>query len=219
MLQPLRATLLLLLSAVAWFAPLQANAQTKGRDFDFYVLSLSWSPTFCASKAGAGNRDQCATSRRHGLIVHGLWPQHERGYPAFCRTGQPQRVPPGLARSYFDIMPSVGLIGHQWRKHGSCSGLSQQEYFSTTRAAFERIRIPFVLKGAAQETRLSPVELERQIIRANPSLEPQAIAVTCEAGKLDEVRICLTKDLRFRTCPEVDRSGCRQALITVPPVY
>jgi ribonuclease T2 len=44
-------------------------------------------------------------------------------------------VPSQLGRDYLDLLPSMGLIGHQWRKHGSCSGLTQRDYFDVTRAA------------------------------------------------------------------------------------
>lgn len=188
-----------------------------GSGFDFYVLSLSWSPSFCQSAEGADNPQQCGGSNHFGLIVHGLWPQNERGYPQSCRTGQPDRVPESLGRSLFDIMPGMGLIGHEWRKHGSCSGLDQANYFSVLRKAFQRIAIPPELSEPRPAQSLTPVQIERLFVAANRGLGTKGLAVTCEGDLLDEIRICLTKDLNFRNCPEVDRQSCRRALVTVVP--
>ncbi|MHA7970584.1 ribonuclease T2 family protein [Rhizobium sp. CAU 1783] len=198
--------------------PKPIKAIPQGTGFDFYVLALSWSPTFCQSPDGADNPDQCGTSRRYGMIVHGLWPQYERGYPEECPTDEPKRVAESLGRQMFDIMPSMGLIGHEWRKHGTCSGLSQRDYFSVTRAAFERIALPASLQSARKETRVAPEALEQQFTAANPGLTGRGMAVTCEGGKLEEVQICLTRDLTFRACPEIDRNGCRQRSISIPPI-
>ena len=218
MLQPLRTALLLLLSAAAWFSPADAAEQTKGRDFDFYVLSLSWSPTFCTNPDGAKNRDQCGTSRQFGLIVHGLWPQYERGYPQSCPSSEPGRVPSSLGRKYFDIMPNMGLIGHQWRKHGTCTGLSQEDYFAVTRSAFERIRVPDSLREAKKPIDLGVAAIEAQFTEANSGLSNRGLAITCEDGKLEEVRICLTRDLDFRDCPNIDYyQNCPLKSVAVPP--
>ncbi len=113
-----------------------------GTGFDFYVLALSWSPAYCRAEGPGANKQQCAADRDLGFVVHGLWPQFENGYPEFCPTREPDRVPSRLGRNYTDIVPSMGLIGHQWRKHGSCSGLSQNDYFGVLRAARERVRLP-----------------------------------------------------------------------------
>ena len=189
-----------------------------GKGFDFYVLSLSWSPTWCEENDGGGKTQQCRRGNDYGFIVHGLWPQNDRGYPEFCPTRESDRVPDGLGRSVLDIIPSMGLIGHQWRKHGSCSGLSQKDYFAVTRAAWERIRIPEGLEPARSGMRISPDGIEQAFISANPGLERKGIAVTCAGGQLEEVRICMTPDLTFRSCPEVDRAACRAKSIEQPPI-
>lgn len=197
----------------------QSQAQLPaGKGFDFYVLSLSWSPTWCAGNDSGGRSQQCRRGENHGFIVHGLWPQNERGYPEFCPSRQPERVPESLGRTVIDIIPSMGLIGHQWRKHGSCSGLSQKDYFAVTRAAFERIRVPDGLEPQRGGARLAPEAVEQAFVAANPGLDHKGIAVTCEDGRLEEVRICLTPDLAFRTCPEVDRAACRAKSIEQPPI-
>ena len=187
-----------------------------GSGFDFYVLSLSWSPSWCGENDPNGKTMQCDTDRNHGLIVHGLWPQNESGYPEFCRSRDSDRVPDALGRQMFDIMPSMGLIGHEWRKHGTCSGLGQKDYFAVMRAAWQKLKLPPELKTGSQTGKASPQEIEADLVAANPGLSTGAIAVTCSGGQLDEIRICMNRDLSFRPCPDVDRGGCRARSLTLP---
>lgn len=198
-----------------------ANAQERQPDragqFDFYVLSLSWSPTFCGSDKGGRNEQQCGVDKRFRFVVHGLWPQYETGYPDFCRTSEPDRVPRSVGETMFDIMPSMGLVGHQWRKHGSCSGLGQKAYFETVRRAFDHVQIPADLARGDRPLSLSADEIEQKFLASNPGMSQRGIAASCEGRKLEEIRICLTKDLQFRDCAEVDRRGCRIDGITLPP--
>jgi len=189
-----------------------------GKGFDYYVLSLSWSPTWCAGNDAAGRTDQCADDASHGFIVHGLWPQNENGFPEYCRTREPDRVPERLGRSLFDIIPSMGLIGHEWRKHGSCSGLAQTDYFAVVRAAWQKLKIPPALRIVDRPRQAETGDIETAFIAANPGLRPNAIAVTCEAQFLEEVRICYNKDLSFRPCPSVDARSCRRKSVTLPPI-
>ena len=189
-----------------------------GKGFDYYVLSLSWSPTWCAENDAAGTTDQCDVRASHGFIVHGLWPQNESGFPEYCRTSESDRVPERLGRTLFDIMPSMGLIGHEWRKHGSCSGLTQKDYFAVVRAAWERLRVPPALKSVDRPRQAATGDIETAFIAANKGLAKDAIAVTCEASFLEEVRICYNKDLSFRPCPAVDSRGCKRKSITLPPI-
>ncbi|MCQ2004684.1 ribonuclease T2 family protein [Rhizobium sp. NRK18] len=195
-----------------------ASAVPVGSGFDFYVLSLSWSPTFCAGPSGGNSGQQCGPGKSFGFIVHGLWPQYEKGYPESCSTAETGRIPDGLVRELAPIMPSAGLMRHEWEKHGTCSGLSREDYFDVLKTARGKIAVPKSLERPRQRQTLAVNEIERQMIAANPGLKPQGVAVTCERGQLDEIRICLTKDLEFRTCPEVDRQSCRAGQITVPPV-
>ncbi|AFL49489.1 MULTISPECIES: ribonuclease T(2) [Sinorhizobium] len=185
-----------------------------GKGFDFYVLSLSWSPTWCRANDPRKESEQC--ERGSGLIVHGLWPQNERGYPQFCATRQSDRVPESLGRQYLDIVPSMGLIGHQWRKHGSCSGLTQADYFAVTRAARERLALPAELASTGQTRDLSVASIETAFAVKNPGMTREMIAVTCEGRLIEEIRICFDKELRFRACPEIDRRACRRDAVLLP---
>ena len=44
------------------------------------------------------------------------------------------------------------------------------------------------------------------------------IAVTCGGRRLDEVRICLSRDLQFRDCAETNRRSCTRDKLVMPPV-
>lgn len=188
----------------------------RGSGFDFYVLSLAWSPSYCKLEGEQADRNQCRRDRDLAFVVHGLWPQFERGYPKDCRSGEPARVPDALADRMLDIMPSRGLVGHEWRTHGTCTGLSQTDYFAATRAAYRRIALPPGLSEAGRAANLAPKAIEQAFVQANPGMAADGIAVTCDGGMLDEVRICLTRELGFRTCPEVDHNACRAGSLSLP---
>ncbi len=196
-----------------------ANAQSRGGaagSFDFYVLSLSWSATFCNTEGRNRDSRQCDAGRNPGFVVHGLWPQYERGYPSFC--GPSGRNP---SRANIDealeVLPDAGLARHQWRKHGSCSGLSPSGYFAETRKARGRVQIPPPFVAPRHGARWSTREIEQAFIAINPGLRPDMMAVTCKRGMLEEVRICVTRDLRgFRPCQEVDRDSCRAPDVMIP---
>lgn len=191
----------------------QSNEAQTDRPHEFYVLAISWSPSYCAAEGDSANRRQCEARPGHGYVVHGLWPQYEEGWPEFCEPGAEEWVPDELVAGMLDIMPSPGLIGHQWRKHGSCSGLSQEAYFALTRAAFERIALP-----SPTAARVVPAEIARSAIDANEGLEAEAMAVTCDAEFLREIRICMDADLDFHPCPEVAARSCTLEAAAMPPV-
>lgn len=205
---------LLLIVFAIWPATALAG-DVPGR-FDFYLLSLTWSPSYCEAEGGARGDGQCESGRRYGFLVHGLWPQYERGFPEDCPTS----LAPGEAdiRSLSDLMPARGLVRHEWQKHGACSGLAPADYLKTIRAARETVRIPAAFQRLDKYVTVSPAEVEAAFLAANPGLKPEGVAVTCDGRRLREVRICLTHDLGFRACQEVDRRGCRASQVVLPPV-
>ncbi len=185
-------------------------------DFDFYVLALSWSPGFCELDGDrARNREQCGDGAGLRLVVHGLWPQNERGYPSDC--GPAGRSPSRIALEQAEgVFPTEGLARYEWRKHGTCTGSSPSEYFRDVRRARDKIAIPPALAKADRDQTWTAIDIERAFAAANPGLRPDMMSVACKRGVLQEVRICLTKDLRdFRTCQQIDRSGCRARDFTV----
>jgi ribonuclease T2 len=195
-----------------WTAP---SGAAPGADFDFYVLSLSWSPSFCATGGDERSPAQCASGANPGFVVHGLWPQFQDGYPSRC-PGNPG-LPYSVLSSLGDLYPDSGLARHEWRQHGLCSGKAPSGYFADVRAARDSIAIPPALKAPAEDSRLAPLAIQRAFIEANPRLRSGMMAVTCRRGMLQEVRFCLSRDLRdFVSCPQVVRQGCFSQSVVVP---
>lgn len=185
--------------------PLAQNELPISQDFDFYVLSLSWSPTFCMDNSS--DSQQCGTNRT--FIVHGLWPQYEHGYPRECQS-EIKSPSKDAMKQVSNIMPSERLIKLQWNRHGTCSGLKPNDYFAAIKTAYDRVTIP-KLAGPKLDGKIQDAgDVENAFINANKGLGSNMIAVTTKDGLLDEVRICLTQQMQFRACPEVDKKAARE---------
>jgi ribonuclease T2 len=210
---PLHRTLIPLAAALALAIHATALAQDRPGDFDFYVLSLSWTPSYCET-ADRPDPDQCDVGGR-GFVVHGLWPQYERGYPEYC--AETSRLPRSILAAIADLMPP-GLAEYQWKKHGVCAGSRPERYFDLVRRAFERVDVPDEYEPLKDDARTSPTEIEQNFIAANPGLSERGVTVTCNRAGAVEVRICLTKRLDFRRCAEVDEGACRARTVTLPAV-
>lgn len=191
----LRWIRLLCVSALTGLAvPAYAAGERPG-DFDYYVLALSWSPTFCALDR-RGN-PQC--DRPLGWVLHGLWPQFEEGWPSDCPSTErnPSRAE---TAAMADIMGSGGSAWHQWKKHGRCSGLSSSDFFALSRLAYERVVRPDVLRQLERPVTLPANLIEEAFMKANPGWEPDMLTITCKAGRIQEARLCLTRALEPRAC-------------------
>lgn len=188
----------LLLLALLAAAPARAEGERAG-DFDYYVMALSWSSSWCALEGDARDDPQCDTGRGIGFVLHGLWPQYEDGWPSYCRTGErdPTRA---MTAAQADVFGGAGAAFYQWKKHGRCSGLSAADFYDSARAALGRVVVPAPLQGLARDIRVEADVIEEAFLEANPDLAPEGVVVTCRSGMVQEVRICLTKDLEFRDC-------------------
>ena len=189
------------------FGPAFADGEVAG-EFDYYVLSLSWSSSWCSLEGDARGDDQCDPRHAYSFILHGLWPQNEVGYPSYCRTGarDPSRAETALMQ---DITGSAGLAWYEWKKHGRCAGLAAADYFALARRAYAGVVIPPVLAGLNRDVKLPALVVEQAFTEANPGLDPTAITITCDQGYIQEARICLTKALAFRPCGADAARDCR----------
>jgi ribonuclease T2 len=173
-----------------------ARADTAG-EFDYYVVALGWSPTWCTLTGDARRDPQC--TRDLTWTLHGLWPQFEQGYPADCRTTA--RDPSNAQTAAMtDIMGGAGLAFYEWKKHGRCSGLAATEYLALSRRAYTSIKIPPLFAKVTTDLTLPASVIEDAFLDANPTLLRDYITITCKSNMIQEARICLTKDLTPRRC-------------------
>lgn len=199
--------LLACLAVLCLAGPAAAEGERAG-DFDYYVLSLSWSANWCAAE-GDGRRDpQCDAGRGLTWTLHGLWPQYENGWPSYCRTGERDPTRAETA-AMADIMGGAGLAFYEWKKHGRCAGLSAPAYFATSRRAYDSITIPPVFAKISKDLKVPADVIEGAFLEANPALARDQITVTCSDGMIQEVRICLTSDLAPRRCGADTLRDCR----------
>ena len=201
-------------------APAQEVRQNEPGQFDFYVLSLSWSPSFCAAAAerGGGNRSslQCG-ARPYSFVVHGLWPQYVKGFPEYCQVPSP-RLNRAIVSSMLDLMPAPHLIFNEWDKHGTCTGLPARAYFDVVRRARAAVKVPPEYVDLEQPLTVRPDAVKEAFVKANTGLSADGLAVECDKKRLTEVRICLSKELQFRDCADLARRSCRRDQLLMPPL-
>jgi ribonuclease T2 len=206
----------LLLAALLCAASAHAQGYRHGREagqpgrFDYYAVALSWSPAFCATH---DDPNQCAPGRGSGFVLHGLWPQYDKGYPQECST---ERLPPQAAEKYAPLYPSRGLIGHEWKKHGTCSGLNPAAYFELSAKLSGQIAIPAPYQRPGAPLRTSYGEFVQAFRAANPRMAENAVLPFCDGGGkfLKEIHVCYDKRGGSASCgaSEIRRSQntCRK---------
>ncbi len=216
-------------AAISWVAVLAALAFTAATayarhhhpkashdgtagEFDYYLLSLSWAPTYCLTHADDG--DECA-SKGYGFVLHGLWPQYDGGgYPEQCPTDH-DLSEDAVAKGR-SIYPSPRLASHEWQTHGTCSGVSALDYFRTADRATASVRIPAEFDAPRADLTLTSGQVIDLFRKANPAMAEGSMTVACSRANVSEVRICLTRDLALRTCGKGVRTSCPDVPLRIP---
>ncbi|TAE57759.1 MAG: ribonuclease [Nostocales cyanobacterium] len=180
--------------------PNSALSQTTGNPgkFDFYVLTLSWSPDHCA-RNGKRDVEQCGTGKKYGFVLHGLWPQYKTGYPANCST---EKLPPLVKQKFRGLFPNERLFNHQWQKHGTCTGKKPIEYLTLSRNLKYSVVIPANYKSPENPFRTTIKDLKTNFLSYNKQFTVNGIAPFCsDSGRfLKEVFFCYSKDGKPGVC-------------------
>ncbi len=207
--QLIRATLASLLALCS----AHTQAASPQAPFDYYLLSLSWSPTYCLTHA----QDQNQCGKGYGFVLHGLWPQYQRGgYPQNCPTSD-QLTREAIAYGV-SLFPSPNLIRHEWDKHGTCSGMSALGYFKTADKALASIQAPQAMQAPVKPLFMPAKAIAAAFRQANPTLPVNSVVVNCSGPELAEVRVCLNKALSPTACGRAVSSNCRPGNIRIPSV-
>jgi ribonuclease T2 len=179
--------------------------------FDFYLLDVTHEAAWCED--GNERRGQCrqldrSLANKRPLVLHGLWPENVRpgAYPSECGSAAP--VLSGDLRQRLDrVMPGTmeHLNEHEWRKHGSCTGLDAETYFSEAIRWTERLAK--ALNGpvrAAAGDRTSAATLRAGIAVSDPALADSVVFMCKNLASVNpqhrrrpylvSVRVCIDND-------------------------
>lgn len=186
-----------LTGSIAW-ADQCGPVQGKTGTFDYYLLSLSWSPTYCDTPSGKHNRQQCGGKQPHGMVVHGLWPQYTDGtWPQCCQQVDAVKPSPAVDQAS-RVMIGTKLLSHEWTKHGACVTSRQDEYFGRINQAVTSLGLaPGIPATGLERIRVSDLKRHWAIPTAS-------ITVQCKGKRLKEVHICLDKALAPIPCPAAE---------------
>ncbi|HEY6377448.1 MAG TPA: ribonuclease T2 [Edaphobacter sp.] len=177
------------------------------QNFDYYLLNLSWSPEYCHSHPTA---TECA--QHPAFVLHGLWPQNNSGpYPQNCSNAPGPRNP----SQYSDIYPDPGLLRHEWKTHGTCSGLAPDAFFTLARTAAHSIVIPPELTQLTRQISMPPAEILDLFTSANPSIPASSLALSCGNNYLTAIEVCLDKSLHPTPCGPI--RSCRANTVRITP--
>jgi ribonuclease T2 len=183
------------------------QAAPSDQSFDYYLLTLSWSPEFCEAHPTAR---ECA--QHPAFVLHGLWPQNANGsYPQNCSNAPGPNNPP----AYRDIYPDPGLLRHEWKTHGTCSGLSPEAFFTLARQAFHSVAIPASLTQLNQQISLPPAQIIALFQTANPTIPAASLALSCGNNRLTAIEVCMDKNAQPTACSHI--RSCRANVVRITP--
>ena len=170
----------------------------KLSEFDYFVLSLSWSPDYCATN-GTNDPQQCSLGKKLGFVLHGLWPQYNQGYPSNCST---EKMPQSVKAMFPGLYPNDSLFDHEWEKHGTCTGLSPVEYLQVGKALKESVLVPGEFRSPEKPFRTGMDQLKVLFVQANPNFSAASFEVNCSSSGryLKEIYICLSREGSATPC-------------------
>jgi ribonuclease T2 len=188
-----------------------ATAPSIAGQYDYFLLSLSWSPSYCLTH----QEDRAQCSKGYGFVLHGLWPQNaDGGYPENCAPDAP--LPPAAVARGNTLFPSPRLMQHEWQRHGSCTGLDALSYFNTADRALAVVKIPAIFEAPRSDLSMSAAAIVAVFRAANPALGADGLAVACNRAELSEVRVCLTQGLALTACGRGVRHACPDVALRIP---
>jgi len=191
------------------------RGQQGSAGFDYYLLSLSWAPNYCASHP-SDSSSECQAGNHTAFVLHGLWPSSNNNpmQPLNCAPARP--VASGIVQHMLEYFPDKGLIQHEWAKHGTCSGLSSAQYFGQVEQAFKAVQVPDRYKNLNHSEQISVHDLEQDFSQVN-NAPARAFRLSCHAGQLVALEACLDKDLHYQACPASARECPSNQVQLGPP--
>jgi len=164
--------------------------------FEFYMLSLSWEPGWCATQGKNKHAQECVTPTGFGL--HGLWPEDSGGkYPCFCGDGTLSASELAASKGVF---ADDSMVANEWPKHGTCTTLGAPAYFKKSKAEFTRVKMPTEFPVHAAIPAAKVPALKAAFVKLNPGLTAEGMIVKTMSKQVVEVDVCFTMDDKYRPC-------------------
>ncbi|USD27408.1 ribonuclease T [Pseudoalteromonas sp. SCSIO 43201] len=185
--------------------------------FDSHVLAISWQPAFC--EFTGRNKPECKslTPNRWDashFTLHGYWPNKKSCGRNYGSCGRVKTKPatfcdyPALdlaadVRARLGkVMPSEAsgtcLQRHEWWKHGTCSGLSEDNYFTLAMNLLQQVNesgfvSDYIDQNIGKQTDRSAFQAAFDKEFGEGSY--YRVALQCKQGILTELQIALPKDV------------------------
>lgn len=173
---------------------------TKSTDFEFYVFASEWRGSICSY-------NKCSLdSASNFWNIHGLWPSDGSQGVNFCSEEKfdPSQLS-GLESSVAKYWSGLysddnGFHSHEWQKHGTCSGMDQETYFSTTIQLALHLDVYGTLSSAGI-TPGSKVACQDIAKALTDKYQVNSFTVSAQSGYLSQIELCVSKDLKATECP------------------
>ena len=107
------------------------------------------------------------------------------------------------------------MLQHEWKTHGTCSGLSPDEYFSAARKAFKSVKVPPRLAGLKSQVSMPPDQILALFAASDSQIPQSAMALSCGNNHLTAFEVCLDKSFQPIACSGV--RSCRANTVRIPP--
>ena len=185
----------------------------KEGPIDSYVLAISWSPQFCSTSAGKSDESkfQCKLNK-FGFVVHGLWGQNDnakddlKDHPRHCnpsKSGDAIVVDSKIIEQNICTMPSTKLIQGEWQKHGTCTSMSQVNYFGKINELYNSLYMPDMANIVNEKNETTVLSIVSQILLLNREKNIPSDSIVIRTGKnnvLNEIFICYDTNFNFKAC-------------------
>jgi len=180
------------------------SIQAKSTDFSFYVYASEWAGSVC--KTNDCNQDEGVSTTFWN--IHGLWPSDGTMNPNYCTeekfdATQIKDLKEDLAKYWNGLYSSADAFhAHEWEKHGTCSKMSQYDFFSAVLKVAESLDVygTLVKHGVSPGKSVDCTEVA-QIIQQEYGV--QSFTLTADnKGNLASLELCVDLDFKVRDCPK-----------------
>lgn len=200
----------------------RASRKKANKSFDFFYFVQQWPGSFCDTSKGCCFPVTGEPGAEFG--IHGLWPNRNDGtWPASCTNEE-------FDESEFkDVLANMntdwGTLAcssshnedfweHEWSKHGTCSGLSQHDYFQRSIDLYNDYDITGALAnaGIVPDDSFYPITKISQAFKDVLGFAPQIECNKDPQGnkQLYQVYICVAKDAKtLIKCPAAISNPCQ----------